>query len=408
MASSGNPYLGSKVSLISKSDIRYEGTLYAIDAKESTLALARVRSYGTENRPTERPIPPRNETYEFIIFNGPDIKDIFLGKPSRQMPTLASGLPKDPAILQHSVKGIPVTEPAQPKGAPRQTRGGRRGRGQRQPNARQPAQSAQAARGQSGMKEVMAMFRGGSQPSNAQPLQKPQGKAADNGEPGFHVGTSGRGGRGQRRGGGGQTRGRGGRRSRSNNPTSLSEPGRPAKPKTTVKFETEYDFEQAIVEFKDMIDKFEKTALDDKDEQVAEAGPQPGEDGQTPDAVKGPQEPFYDKTKSFFDNISCEAKEKLKGPKPRNQYWKVERKLNMETFGTAGKRYRGRGGFRKARDDGKKVGSDAENVVGDAKPDRSSGEKAPTEGQQKQSQRRGSRRGSRQKPEEKTVAAVAV
>ena len=41
MASSGNPYLGSKVSLISKSDIRYEGTLYAIDAKESTLALAR-------------------------------------------------------------------------------------------------------------------------------------------------------------------------------------------------------------------------------------------------------------------------------------------------------------------------------------------------------------------------------
>ena len=104
--------------------------------------------------------------------------------------------------------------------------------------------------------------------------------------------------------------------------------------------------------------------MDDKDEQVAEAGPQPGEDGQTPDAVKGPQEPFYDKTKSFFDNISCEAKEKLKGPKPRNQYWKVERKLNMETFGTAGKRYRGRGGFRKARDDGKKVGSDAENVVG--------------------------------------------
>ena len=41
MASSGNPYLGSKVSLISKSEIRYEGTLYAIDAKEATLALAK-------------------------------------------------------------------------------------------------------------------------------------------------------------------------------------------------------------------------------------------------------------------------------------------------------------------------------------------------------------------------------
>lgn len=40
----------------------------------------------------------------------------------------------------------------------------------------------------------------------------------------------------------------------------------------------------------------------------------------------------YDKNRSFFDNISCEAVERSKGKTPRND-WRVERKLNSETFG---------------------------------------------------------------------------
>lgn len=49
----------------------------------------------------------------------------------------------------------------------------------------------------------------------------------------------------------------------------------------------------------------------------------------------------YDKNKSFFDNISCEAVERSKGKTQRTD-WRQERKINSETFGYTGFNRRGK------------------------------------------------------------------
>eukprot|EP00071_Canis_lupus_P031096 XP_022264653.1 protein LSM14 homolog B isoform X1 [Canis lupus familiaris] len=60
---------------------------------------SKVRSFGTEDRPTDRPAPPREEIYEYIIFRGSDIKDITVCEPPKAQHTL----PQDPAIVQSSL-----------------------------------------------------------------------------------------------------------------------------------------------------------------------------------------------------------------------------------------------------------------------------------------------------------------
>ncbi|XP_025409038.1 protein LSM14 homolog B-A-like isoform X2 [Sipha flava] len=89
------PELGSKISLISKADIRYEGKLFTVDPQECTIALSHVQSFGTEDRPTEFKVPAQSQIYNYILFRGSDIKDIKVITP--QIPL------NDPAIVQLSV-----------------------------------------------------------------------------------------------------------------------------------------------------------------------------------------------------------------------------------------------------------------------------------------------------------------
>lgn len=53
-----------------------------------------MRSFGTEDRPTDRPVPARDEIFEYIIFRGADIEDLQVREPP------SSSLTQDPAIVE--------------------------------------------------------------------------------------------------------------------------------------------------------------------------------------------------------------------------------------------------------------------------------------------------------------------
>merc|ERR1711950_134805 len=340
----GVPYLGSKISLISKSEIRYEGILYTIETKDSTVALSKVRSFGTEDRPTDRPVAPRDEVYEYIIFRGTDIKDIRVCQPPKPQPTLEGGLPNDPAIVQHSATAVSnaTTGTSKPSPIGSGASYGPIGSSSFAPGApftSTTGGTASAAQPQSGS-PVMDMLNpqsGRSSPSGGAGDSKSptnlEGRPSSRGR----GGTSGfyRGGRG--RGLNQGYRGRGGGR-------GGFQPGRPTGgKKETLKFEGEYDFDKANEEFKEVLEKLQKPALEPKangdSEPEATTEVEEGEIEATDDPST---DQFYDKKKSFFDSISCEATEKAKGNSTRPD-WRAEKKLNKETFGVAGNRGYNRG-----------------------------------------------------------------
>ena len=60
-----------------------------------------VKSFGTENRPVSKHVPPRSEVYEYIIFRGSDIKDLHVSEVNKQ-----EEQPPDPAILSVSAQAV--------------------------------------------------------------------------------------------------------------------------------------------------------------------------------------------------------------------------------------------------------------------------------------------------------------
>ncbi|XP_952333.1 uncharacterized protein TA12880 [Theileria annulata] len=74
------PFIGTKISLISKVGIRYEGSLHSLNTDDSTIVLKDVRSMGTEGRSTTTEVPPSTKVHDFVVFRGEDVTDILVNE----------------------------------------------------------------------------------------------------------------------------------------------------------------------------------------------------------------------------------------------------------------------------------------------------------------------------------------
>lgn len=444
------PEIGSCISLISKADIRYEGLLFTVDPDRCTIALARVKSYGTEDRETQFPIAPQNQCYDYILFRGSDIKDIRVIN--------NNPVPNDPAIMQMHLPpqqqlppplqnklgqagfqpqpggfmmppiggpgGPPMGGPPPghtPMGAPYSSFGGINNLGdligggaggggaggsrsttpsnllsRKSPTVDMAVQTNQGQQQQQNRDGNRSGGDGGNlergnHQRNRNNSQRSQGQRErrDSGKnEGGGVGTGGgqmkenfnknnmqqqrqgsggvgQGGQNQNRGGwNNQNRGQNQNNSQNSNNNMRGRPRGPRGPaqganrtKNLLKFENDYDFEQANNKFEELRSQLSKLKVGEevKPEQLTnnEASVDTKKDDSGNETGAGDHEPeeddvqCYDKTKSFFDNISCEAMERAKGKQQRTD-WRQERKLNTETFGVGSTRrggYNRRGGY---------------------------------------------------------------
>ncbi|CAM9150066.1 unnamed protein product, partial [Ectocarpus sp. 4 AP-2014] len=113
---SGVPLVGSRISLISKKNIRYEGTLYNINTSDASLALQNVRSFGTEGRVEGHVIPPSQVLHDFVCFRGQDIMDLHVHDAEADEGSQAA--PPPPPPPPPPTAPVQFAQPPQPTGPP--------------------------------------------------------------------------------------------------------------------------------------------------------------------------------------------------------------------------------------------------------------------------------------------------
>eukprot|EP01041_Mallomonas_annulata_P009867 gene9867-20529_t len=156
--------LGSRISLISQQDIRYDGILFSINAKESSIVLREVRCLGTEERVTDKSkkVGATDDVVNYVSFPGHEIKDLYV----HETQTEESSAPK----TQTTQEDTPPLPPSKPEKIPDTNR---RGPGQR-PNAPSNQGNSQANRPSnqsSSNNRPQNTGRGGGQQRQQQPQQ---------------------------------------------------------------------------------------------------------------------------------------------------------------------------------------------------------------------------------------------
>ncbi|CDR96970.1 hypothetical protein, conserved [Babesia bigemina] len=89
-------FIGSRISITTNSDLRYEGLLFDLNSEDAVIVLQNVQCMGTENR-TSNVIPPSNRIHDYMVFKGEDIKDLGVCELKKEHPP-EYGTFNDPAI----------------------------------------------------------------------------------------------------------------------------------------------------------------------------------------------------------------------------------------------------------------------------------------------------------------------
>eukprot|EP00002_Diphylleia_rotans_P027596 TRINITY_DN553_c0_g1_i1.p1 TRINITY_DN553_c0_g1~~TRINITY_DN553_c0_g1_i1.p1 ORF type:complete len:547 (-),score=115.62 TRINITY_DN553_c0_g1_i1:220-1860(-) len=105
-------YIGSRVTLISRQQQRYEGILHDIDVANKRVTLSGVRHFGSEDRvtPSGTAVPASSEVYDFISFNSSDL----LALQIQESPKTAAESTANPAPQAQAQPQQPPQSQSQP------------------------------------------------------------------------------------------------------------------------------------------------------------------------------------------------------------------------------------------------------------------------------------------------------